>query len=75
MLDNLGYGEIIMKTDQEPAILELKDVVRRSRQEDIIPEESPVTSPVEDSRSNGFIERAIQTVQGQSRQYKDRSVR
>ena len=63
MMDSLGYTKVVMKTDQEPAIMELKDSVRRSRVEEIIPEESPV----EDSRSNGYIEKAIQEVQGQIR--------
>ena len=49
MMDSLGYTKVIMKTDQEPSIMELKDSIRRSRTEEIIPEESPV----EDSRSNG----------------------
>ena len=66
MMDSLGYTKLVMKTDQEPAIMELKDTVRRSRTEEIIPEESPV----EDSRSNGYIERAIQEVQGQIRTIK-----
>ena len=63
MLDSMGYNRLVMKSDQEPAISELKDVVKRSRAEEIIMEESPV----EDSRSNGFIERAVQEVQGQIR--------
>ena len=50
-----------MKSDQEPAIMDLKEQVRMSRDEEVIMEESPV----EDSRSNGFIERAIQGVQDQ----------
>merc|ERR1711973_507294 len=66
MMDSLGYTKFVLKTDQEPAIMELKDAVRRSRTEEIIPEESPV----EDSRSNGYIERAIQEVQGQVRTIK-----
>merc|ERR1711888_459003 len=66
LMDSLGYTKVVMKTDQEPAIMELKDSVRRSRTEEIIPEESPV----EDSRSNGYIERAIQEIQGHIRTLK-----
>ena len=60
MLDLLGYKRIIMKTDQEPAILDLKSEIIRSRREEIIPEESPAM----DSRGNSFIEQAIQAIQG-----------
>ena len=66
MLDQLGYKRYIIKTDQEPSIMELKDSIIRIRGEEAIPEESPV----QDSRSNGFIERAVQTVQGQIRTLK-----
>ena len=33
MIDSLGYTKVIVKTDQEPAIMELKDSDRRSRAE------------------------------------------
>ena len=46
--------------------MELKDSVRRSRAEEIIPEESPV----EDSRSNRYIERVVLEIQGQIRTLK-----
>ena len=63
MLDQLGHRRMLIKSDQEPAITELKEDLKRVRDEEIIMEESPV----EDSQSNGFIERAIQEVQGQIR--------
>ena len=66
MLNQLGYKKYILKTDQEPSIMELKEVISRSRGDQVIMEESPVM----DSRSNGFIERAIQSVQGQIRTLK-----
>ena len=66
MLDILGYRKYILKSDQEPAIMELKEQVRMSREEEVIMEESLV----EDSRSNGLIERAIQGVQDQIRTLK-----
>ena len=68
MLDIRGYKRTIFKSDQEPAIIELKrDVARIKAEVEFIPEESPV----EDSRSNGYIERSIQTVQGQIRASKE----
>ena len=65
-LDTLGYKQVVLKSDQEPAIMELKACVKRERGEDTIMEESPGY----DSKSNGEIERAIQTVQGQVRTMK-----
>ena len=63
MLDKLGHKKYIIKTDQEPAMVELRNTIARSRGDQIIPEESPVM----DSRSNGFVERAAQAVQDQVR--------
>ena len=65
MLDVLGYKKYVMKSDQEPAILERKEQVRMSRDEEVIMEESPV-----EDRSNGYIERAIQSVRDQVRTMK-----
>ena len=59
MIDQLGYRKYILKPDQEPAIMELKELVKRGRDDAIIMGESPV----EDSRSNGYVERATQAVQ------------
>ena len=66
VLDVLGYRRLVLKSDQEPAILQLKEQVKDERTEEIIME----MSPVEDSRSNGEIEKAIQDVQGQIRTLK-----
>ena len=41
-LESLGYKQIIIKSDQEPAIVSLKESVKRERDDDIILEESPV---------------------------------
>ena len=57
-----------MKSDQEPAILSLKDSVKSEARIDVVLEESPE----DESKSSGEIERAIQTVQGQIRTMKDR---
>ncbi len=54
---------MILKSDQEPAMLELKELVKIEREDDIVLEESPV----KESQSNGEVERAIQEVQGQVR--------
>ena len=62
----LGYKRVILKSDQEPAIKDMKEAVRAERAEDIMLEESPAY----DSKSNGEVERAIQTVQGQVRTMK-----
>ena len=62
----LGYKEIVLKSDQEPSIVALKDRVKADREERIVMEESPVG----ESASNGAVERAIQTVEGQVRTMK-----
>ena len=67
LIDWMGYRRIIIKTDQEPAIMDLKECVKNERPEEIMFEESPAY----DSRANGEVERAIQTVQGQLRAVKD----
>ena len=66
MLDQLGHMKYILKSDQEPAIIELKELIRRGRDDDIIMEESLV----EYSRSHWCIERAIQAVQDHIRTMK-----
>ena len=55
-----------MKSDNEVAIIALKEAVRRERDQDIILEESPEY----DSVGNGEVERQIQEVQGQIRTIK-----
>ena len=55
----VGSRRVILKTDREPAIMELKECVKFEE------------SPTYDSRANGEVERAIQTVQGQVRAVKD----
>ena len=89
-LDALGYGRIVIKSDQEPAMKDLTEEVRERRWADMhglmaavkvmrgaettvdltngetVVEHSPVAS----SQSNGFIERAIQDLQGQIRTVK-----
>ena len=66
-IKNLGYKKIILKSDQEPAILALKEEIRRTLDIDVIMEESPVG----ESQSNGRVERAVRTVKGQIRTLKE----
>ncbi len=62
-IDLAGLRRMIVRSDQEPALLELLRAVKAERPEDL--EIQPEQSPVGESKSNGEIERAIQTVQGQ----------
>ena len=68
-LEEIGceYHDLIAKSDQEPAITSLLDEVARHRAAggggEFIMERSPVAS----SASNGVVERAIQSVEGQTR--------
>ena len=67
ILDSLGHKKIMFKSDQEPAIMGLKEAVKNESGLDIVAEESPEY----DSQANGEVERAIQMVQGQFRAMKD----
>ena len=58
---------IVLKSDQEPAIVDLMNGVTKRRQAKIVLEHSPVYS----SQSNGVAERAVQSVEGQVRTMKD----
>jgi hypothetical protein len=69
-IKNLGYREVIIKTDQEPSIKNLKEKVMNelgfeSQIESILEE-----SPVGESQSNGEIEEVARTVGGQVRTMK-----
>ena len=59
----LGYQKIILKSDNENAILALKRAVIQERPCEIIPEESPVS----ESQSNGEIEATNKVIQGKTR--------
>eukprot|EP00973_Karenia_brevis_P091878 12409601-Karenia_brevis.AAC.1 len=59
-IDSLGYGRIILKSDQEESIQALQKAVKELRTADTVLENSPVG----ESRSNGLTEKAIQEVQG-----------
>ena len=59
----LEGSDIVLKSDQEPAIVSLMTEIAARRSAKTIPEHSPVAS----SQSNGYVERAIQSVSGQAR--------
>ncbi len=66
-VERLGHKKIIMKSDNEPAILALKEDVRRESDVEIVMEEVPVG----DHEANGLAENAVKNVQGQFRVIKD----
>lgn len=59
-IDSLGYGQVISKCDQEPALVELQDGIIEKRRSETIPRKSEMG----ESASNGDVERAIQSVEG-----------
>ena len=61
-LKSLGYKMIILKSDQEPALLALKDEVRRGLAHDVMTE----ASPAGESQRNGRVERVVRTERGRS---------
>ena len=67
MVEGYGYGVVILKSDQEPSILALKNSIREGIRGDVRMEESPVG----EHQSNGMIENAVQRVQGQFRVIRD----
>ncbi len=61
-----GYSSFLYKSDQEPAILDLKNKFKKAGMIKVAMEESPVG----DSQSGGSIENAIKQIQGMMRTYK-----
>jgi hypothetical protein len=66
-LDNLGYKDIVLKSDQEPAMMSFVEIVKANWNGNAVLE----NSPVRESEANGAVERAIQTWEGQVRTVKD----
>jgi hypothetical protein len=64
-LEEIGDSgsEVTLKSDQEPAILDLKREVGIKRQRETV----MIESPVRDSKSNGAVERAVKTWASQFR--------
>ena len=59
-IESLGYSRIIVRGDQEPALLAFLRRVRRHVKCDCVPENSAVGDP----QINGAAERAVQTIKG-----------
>ena len=57
-IKKLGYGDVILKSDGEPALIATQEEVQRRRGQKTVLENSPVG----DSRANGHAERAAQTI-------------
>ncbi len=70
-LKALGYPRMDLKTDQEPAIMKLKEAVAKELRSDhgitMIDEESPVG----EHKSNGEVENSVKRIQGMVRIHKD----
>ena len=68
-MEESGYPgvAVTIKSDQEPAIKSFRSEVTRRRTAVSFPEEAMLHS----SQSNGFVERAVQSVEGQIRVLKD----
>jgi hypothetical protein len=62
-IGKLGYQEVILKCDGEPALKSVQNEVKRIRADTTIVENSPVG----DSRANGAAERAVQAIGEQVR--------
>jgi len=67
-IDLAGLRRMIVRSEQEPAVVELLRAVEAERPEEL--EIQPERSPAGESKSNGEIVRAIQTVQGHVRTIK-----
>ena len=66
-LDFMRYRRVILKSDQEPSIVALCDAVKNGWHGEIVPE----ASPKGESKGNGEVERAVQSVHGLARTLKD----
>ena len=67
-----GYPRVIWKSDQEPSILSLRDLVQQTLGASVTVDGNPVGlgfegSAVGESRSNGGAENGVQQIQGQIR--------
>ena len=59
-LEQLEYKKAILRSDNEPALLALKEAVRREIEVELIKAEVPVG----DHQANGLVENAVKNVQG-----------
>ena len=65
--DVMGYKRVVVKGDQEPAIVSLREAVYLQKGIEVMKEESPVG----EHQSNGRIENTIRQIQGVFRSMKD----
>ena len=63
----LGHNRIILKTDQEPAMVALQECVKAASNVEMIIRNSPVG----ESQSNGVVEKAVRDIEDQVRTLKD----
>ena len=61
IIEQLGYKKAVMKSDNEPAILLLKDLVRKETDVEVVMEEARVG----DHQANRAAENAVKNIQGQ----------
>jgi len=54
-IDSLGYADIIIKTDGEPALVKVMEAIQKKRKHQTIPQHPPAYDP----QSNGAIEKAV----------------
>ena len=66
-LDFMGYKSVIFKSDQEPSIVALCDAVKNGWHGEIVLEASLMV----EIKSNGEVERAVQSVHGPARTLKE----
>ena len=62
-LQLLGYSRLVLKCDQEPSIMALRNAVKGDVAIDVVPENNPVG----ESQANGEVEGAIRMVKAQVR--------
>ncbi len=65
-VENCGYREFVVKSDQEPAIMSLKEIFKQENEYKITFEQSPVG----ERSSNGDIENTIRRITGLARTLK-----
>ena len=65
-IDGLGYTEVILKSDGEPSIVQVLELVKRRRPQRTILQNPPAYDPA----SNGIAEKAVQEIMEQTRAVK-----